>query len=61
MRHITSNGLQLITRFEGFSSTIYLDVAGLKTIGFGHLIKPHEAILFKAGITEAQAEGLLIQ
>lgn len=59
MRHITSSGLQLIKRFEGFSSTIYLDAAGLKTIGYGHLIKPHESAAFKAGITEARAEELL--
>lgn len=61
MRHITSNGLQLIKRFEGFSSKIYLDVAGLPTIGYGHLIKPHETALFKPGITETQAEELLKQ
>ena len=59
MRHITSNGLQLIKRFEGFSPTIYLDVAGLKTIGYGHLIKPHEIDAFKVGITETKAEELL--
>lgn len=59
MRHITSNGLQLIKRFEGFSPTIYLDAAGLPTIGYGHLIKPHETTLFKAGITEDKAVELL--
>ena len=61
MRHITSNGLKLIKKFEGFSSAIYLDSAGLPTVGYGHLIKPHEAALFKAGITEAKAEELLRQ
>lgn len=61
MRHITSNGLQLIKRFEGFSSIVYLDVAGLPTIGFGHLISPHEKHLFKNAINEAQATTLLKQ
>ncbi len=61
MRHITSKGLQLIKRFEGFSSAIYLDSAGLPTVGYGHLIKPHEAAAFNASITEAKAEELLRQ
>ncbi|MGB4191945.1 MAG: lysozyme [Rickettsiales bacterium] len=61
MRRITSNGLQLIKRFEGFSSTIYLDVADLPTIGYGHLIKPHEKHLYKNGITETEAIALLKQ
>ena len=51
MRNITSNGLKLIKRLEGFSPTIYLDAVGLPTVGYGHLIKPHEAVAFKAGIT----------
>ena len=61
MRHITSNGLQLIKKFEGFSSKIYLDSAYLPTVGYGHLIKPHEKHLFKNGITEIQAITLLKQ
>lgn len=61
MRHITSNGLKLIKRFEGFSAKAYLDSAGFPTIGFGHLIKPHEKYLLKNTITAAQAEELLIQ
>ena len=61
MRHITPTGLQLIKRFEGFSSTIYLDVAGLPTIGYGHLILPQEKHLLKNIITEPQAEALLKQ
>ena len=59
MRHITSNGLKLIKRFEGFSSAMYLDAAGFPTIGFGHLIKPHEKHLLKNTLTESQAEELL--
>jgi lysozyme len=59
MRHITKNGLKLIKSFEGFSSSEYLDTAGLPTIGFGHLIKPNEKVSFKSGITRSQAEELL--
>lgn len=61
MRNITSNGLQLIKRFEGFSSAIYSDSAGLPTIGCGHLLKSYEVAAFKAGITKAKAEELLKQ
>lgn len=59
MRHITQNGLDLIKRFEGFSRTVYFCPAGYPTIGFGHVVKPHED--FSAGIDEAQAEELLRQ
>ena len=59
MRNITAKGLQLIKQFEGFSSKIYLDSAGLKTIGFGHLLPPHEISHFRNGINEADAVTLL--
>jgi lysozyme len=42
MRHITPAGLELIRHFEGFSAEVYLDAAGLPTIGYGHLIRPGE-------------------
>ena len=61
MRHVTNNGLKLIKSFEGFSSKIYLDSAGLQTIGYGHLILPHEKHSFKNGITATHAEFLLKQ
>ncbi len=59
MRHVTANGLRLIKRFEGFSSKIYKDAAELDTIGYGHLILPHEIHLYKNGISELDAESLL--
>ena len=59
MRNITVRGLELIKQFEGFSSKIYLDSAGLKTIGFGHLILPSETSSFQNGVTEADATTLL--
>ena len=59
MRHITQNGIDLIKRFEGFSRTVYFCPAGYPTIGYGHVVKPHEN--FSAGINEVQAEELLCQ
>ena len=59
MRNITARGLQLIKQFEGFSSKIYQDSAGLKTIGYGHLILPCETSSFQNGINEAGAVTLL--
>lgn len=59
MHHITARGLELIKNFEGFSPVIYSDSASLPTIGYGHLIKPNEKELFKAGITKSKAEELL--
>ena len=35
---LSEKGLNLIKEFEGFSPTVYLDQAGLETIGYGHLI-----------------------
>ena len=61
MRHITQNGINLIKRFEGFEPEIYIDAAGYPTIGYGHLLLPGEAELFKNGISEAAGEALLIK
>lgn len=61
MRHITQEGLSLIKRFEGFSPRIYLDAAGLPTIGYGHLLRVGEAEMFRNGITEEAGEALLIK
>jgi lysozyme len=56
--NISSAGLELIKRFEGFRTHTYLDVAGLPTIGYGHLIKAGES--FPNGIAEEQATALLV-
>lgn len=37
-------GVALIQFFEGFSPFIYRDSGGLPTIGYGHLVLPHERI-----------------
>lgn len=58
MRHITPTGLALIQAFEGFSARVYLDVAGIATIGYGHVIKKGEQFSI---ITRGEAEILLRQ
>jgi RHS repeat-associated protein len=55
---VSQQGLEFIARFEGFSSTAYNDVAGLPTIGYGHLIKAGENF---STITKQEALDLLRQ
>ncbi|HFZ8416056.1 TPA: lysozyme [Salmonella enterica subsp. enterica serovar Aberdeen] len=52
-----STGLKLIKTSEGLSLRIYHDPVGLKTIGYGHLIKSDED--FGHGIKIEEAENLL--
>ncbi len=61
MRHVTQHGINLIKRFEGFEPRIYLDAAGLSTIGYGHLLHSGEAEMFKNGISPEAGEALLIK
>ena len=60
MQRTGTRGLELIKRFEGFQPQIYRDAVGLPTIGYGHLLKPGEAEIFAAGISETAAEALLL-
>lgn len=59
MRHITQEGLDLIKRFEGFSSTVYICPAGYPTIGSGHVVRDEEKGRFDTGIDQEQGEELL--
>lgn len=52
------NGLKLIKSFEGFSPLEYTCVAGKRTIGYGHVLRVGES--YPAGVTEAEAETLLL-
>ena len=53
-------GVDLIKKWEGFRSTMYLDAVGKPTIGYGTLIdKPEEQYLRTATITAQEAETLL--
>jgi len=51
---------ELLARFEGFSSTPYLDQAGRWTIGFGHLIVPGDGFWHpqhnQSGVAEVTVE-----
>lgn len=58
-RRLSQAGLDAIKAHEGWSASVYLDSAGLPTIGYGHLIKSGEK--FTAPITQAQGEDLLRQ
>ena len=54
---LSAEGLDLIKESEGFRDHTYLDVVGFPTIGYGHLLKPHES--FPNGIAEPQAAAIL--
>jgi len=49
-RRISDNGVRLLTQWEGFKTTVYKDVAGLPTIGVGHLLTKDERASGKIGI-----------
>jgi len=50
-------GLELLKRAEGFRNRVYLDVAGVPTIGYGHRLLNPES--FPRGVEEAQAAAIL--
>jgi lysozyme len=54
---ISPEGLELIKRCEGFRSRVYLDVAGIPTIGYGHRLVHPEC--FPNGLFQSQAAELL--
>ena len=59
---VNTAGLTLIEQWEGFRPTMYKDVAGFPTIGFGTLIDTEEEkYLLKATITREQARELLMK
>lgn len=57
---ISEQGLALIRKFEGFSATPYICPAGLKTIGYGHVIREGETLPEKV-ISREQGEIILKQ
>jgi len=54
---LSAAGLELIKRSEGFRSRPYADVAGFRTIGYGHRMSPPES--YPEGIGEAEAIAIL--
>ena len=55
--HLSSAGLALLKKSEGFRDRVYADVAGFRTIGFGHRLLPSEE--YPDGINLEQAETIL--
>ena len=55
----SQNGLEFITKWEGCVLKPYKDVAGLRTIGVGHLIKSGENYPDGVSITKEQALEIL--
>lgn len=55
----SKNGLDFIAKWEGVVLKPYKDVAGLRTIGIGHLITPSENFPDGVEITREQAMQLL--
>ena len=55
---ISAAGLALIKQYEGYRGSVYKDVAGFPTIGYGHKLTAGES--YPKGITEAQATAILL-
>jgi lysozyme len=57
---LSENGIELLKKLEGFRSKMYLDSAGLPTIGYGTLIdSEHEKWMLTAEISKDKATELL--
>jgi lysozyme len=56
--HLSTAGIELLKRSEGFRSHTYLDAAGFPTIGYGHRLLHPES--FPNGIDEVQAAEILV-
>lgn len=54
-------GIDRIKRYEGCSLVVYDDIAGLPTIGYGHLIKAGEPFDSTAKLTQAEADALFMK
>lgn len=54
---LSDQGLKLIKQSEGFRARVYLDVAGIPTIGYGHRMRKDDS--YPDGIDQAQGDALL--
>lgn len=54
---ISQNGLDFIKKHEGLRLSVYQDIAGRDTVGYGHLILPGES--FEV-ITQEEVDALLL-
>ena len=55
----SQNGINFITKEEGLKLETYLDVAGLLTIGVGHLVNPDDNLVLGDKITYDEAMDFL--
>lgn len=55
--HLSPAGLALLKQSEGFRSRIYNDVAGFRTVGYGHRLMAGED--YPDGVTVNQASEIL--
>jgi len=55
---LSEKGRALLIKLEGKRNHVYEDVAGLKTIGVGHLLKPGETF---TELTDDEVDALLIK
>lgn len=55
--HLSCAGLELLKKSEGFRDRVYADIAGFRTIGFGHRLKAGEA--YPVGINLVEGEAIL--
>lgn len=54
---LSDAGLRFIARWEGWRQCRYKDIAGYDTIGYGHLIQPHETF---PQCLESKEQGLAL-
>ena len=55
--HLSCAGLELLKKSEGFRDRVYADIAGFRTIGFGHRLSAGET--YPVGINLLQGEAIL--
>lgn len=55
--HLSAAGLELLKKSEGFRDHVYSDLAGFRTIGYGHRLTSAES--YPDGISLAHAETVL--
>jgi lysozyme len=70
--HMSQRGMKLLAQWEGIRKAVYDDVAGLPTIGVGHLLTQDElhsgtididgrAVDYRSGLSDSQVLDLLAQ
>lgn len=63
MRNIPDEAYKIIRLFEGCSLKIYLDIVGIPTVGYGHVLSQAEyeslKLASKTSITQAEADNFL--